>query len=58
MGLVLLVIGSGWVTPHANTLTLGTGRALVAIGVMLYGGRWIGRSREKQSGDLAELMIG
>jgi hypothetical protein len=53
MGLVLLVIGSGWVTPHANTLTLGTGGALVAIGVMLYGGRWIRRSGEKQSGDLA-----
>jgi Na+/proline symporter len=31
MGLVLLVIGSGWVTSHANMLTLGTGGALAAI---------------------------
>jgi Na+/proline symporter len=50
MGLVLLVIGSGWVAPHANTLTLGTGGALVAIGVMLYGGRWIRRSEYRKIG--------
>jgi hypothetical protein len=50
MGLVLLVIGSGMVTPHANTLTLGTGGALVAIGVMLYGGRWIRRSGDREAG--------
>jgi len=51
MGLVLLVIGSGLLTPRAYTLTLGTGAVLVAIGVMLSGGRAIGRSGEKQSGD-------
>jgi len=52
MGLVLLVIGSGLLTPRAYTLTLGTGAVLVVIGVMLSGGRVIGRSGEKQSGDL------
>jgi SSS family transporter len=52
MGLVLLVIGSGSVTSHANMLTLGTGGALAVIGAMLSGGRVIWRSGEKQSGDL------
>jgi Na+/proline symporter len=43
MGLVLLVIGSGWVTPQANTLTLGTGGALAAIGATLMGSRFSAR---------------
>jgi SSS family transporter len=35
MGLVLLVIGSGLVTPHASRLTLLTGGLFVAIGVTM-----------------------
>jgi Na+/proline symporter len=50
MGLVLLVIGSGLLTPHSNSLTLGTGGAFVAFGVMLWGGRWIRRSDDREIG--------
>jgi hypothetical protein len=39
MGLVLVVIGSGWVTSHANMLTLGTGGALAVIGATMMRGR-------------------
>jgi SSS family transporter len=43
MGLVLLVIGSGLVTPPANTLTLGTGGALAAIGMIMMRSRLLPR---------------
>jgi hypothetical protein len=43
MGLVLLVIGSGWVTSQANMLTLGTGGALAVIGAAMMGSRFFPR---------------
>jgi Na+/proline symporter len=43
MGLVLLVIGSGLLTPRAYRLTLATGAVLVVIGALLWRGRGIGR---------------
>jgi hypothetical protein len=50
MGLVLLVIGFGSVTSHANMLTLGTGGTLGVIGAMLFAGRVIGRSGDRENG--------
>jgi hypothetical protein len=43
MGLVLLVIGSGLLTPRAYTLTLGTGAVLVVTGGIMMGSRFYPR---------------
>jgi hypothetical protein len=45
MGLVLLVIGSGLLTPHAYALTIATGGALVVIGGLMVRSRLFPRRR-------------
>jgi hypothetical protein len=46
MGVVLLVIGSGWLLPRAYTLTLGAGAGLVAVGGFLMRSRFFPTARK------------
>jgi Na+/proline symporter len=50
MGLVLLVVGSGLLTPHSSPLTLGTGGTFTALGILLCGQKWLRKSGDRMIG--------